>query len=268
MFARLALAALLAVAAPAAAVELVDLKLDSKPRKYGPKNPVQSEKQDFALSDPGVLTLAHVIDPVHKDARGGFTLDEVNLRNFTVGRGIFQERIPDSAIPGQMRRFTQKWLCPPRTDPLRLRATVTAPHRPDGSDQLGASQRLVIGFVPFDKVSGEPGPPPEVDVAGKWYHGEQNAVWTLTPKGDGTYAAAEKGYDNATGTARVKGRKVYIDFVTTTAKGKQVRGVTVVEVKPDGTHAEGWSVGEGGIGGERWSAAPGTAAKPVSKKAP
>ncbi len=62
----------------------------------------------------------------------------------------------------------------------------------------------------------------------------------------------------------MKGRKIYIDWVTTTPRdGKQKHGVTVVEVKPDGTHAEGWSVSDGGTGGERWSAVPGTTAKPV-----
>lgn len=83
--------------------ELVDLKLDSKPRRFAPQNPLQAEKQDCSISKPRVLTLVHVIDPVHKDAGGGFTLDEVNLRNYVIGTGLFQERIPDTAIPGQRR---------------------------------------------------------------------------------------------------------------------------------------------------------------------
>lgn len=267
-FARLALTALLAVSpvGRTAADELVDLTLASKPRKYGPGNPLQAEKQEFSLAKAGLVTLVHVIDPVHKDSRGGFSLDEVNLRNYAIGMGIFQQRVPDTAIPGQKREFKQQWLCGERKDPLSLRASLVAPHRPGGGDQLGASQRLLIDFVPFDKISAEPGPKPELDVTGKWYHGEANAVWTLTPKGDGTYTAVEKGYDNATGTARVKGHKVYIDWVTTTAKGgKQYRGVTMVEIKTDGTHAEGWSVGEGGTGGSKWSAVPGTVAKPIGE---
>ncbi|MFO0811044.1 MAG: hypothetical protein U0746_20635 [Gemmataceae bacterium] len=53
-------------------------------------------------------------------------------------------------------------------------------------------------------------------------------------------------------------------WVSTTVKGdKQKKGVTIVEIKPDGTHADGWSVGDHGVGGERWSAFSGTSAKPV-----
>lgn len=254
---------------PARADGIVDLKVDSKPRRYDVKNPVQTAEQTFGLTKAGMLTLVHVIDPVHKDARGGMSLDEVNLRNFQVGRGIFQERIPDDAIPGQKREFKQQWLCPPRKEPLNLRASLTAPYRPDPGVQLGASQRLTIDFVPFDKISEQPGPKAAIDVAGKWFHGELPALWTLTPKADGGYDAVEKGYDNAKGTARVKGRKVYIDWATTTAKGDaQHRGVTVVEVKADNTHAEGWSVGTFGTGGAQWSAAPGTVAKPLAPPKP
>lgn len=259
-------AVLALLGASARADELVDLKLDSKPRKYGPKDPLQAEKQEFSLSKPGVLTLVHVIDPFHKDARSNFfTLEEVNLRNYVIGPGIFQERIPDDAIPGQKRQFKQQWLCPPRKEPLNLRATIVAPHRPDGGDQLGASQRLTIGFVPFEKISSEPEPKPAIDVSGKWLHGEANAVWTLTPKGDGEYEAVEKGYDNAKGTARVKGRKVYIDWVTTTAKDGQKRGVTVVEAKEEGKgrYLDGWSVGEHGAGGEKFTAWEHAGAKPL-----
>jgi len=162
-------------------------------------------------------------------------------------------------------------LCAAREKPLDLRASLVAPHRwasiQDSlrGEQLAANQVFKITFIPFDKISSQAGPTPAVDVAGKWYHGEENATLTFTPTGvAGEYAVVEKGYDNIKGTAKVKGNKVYIDWVTTTAKdGKQKKGVTVVEIKPDGTHAEGWSVGEGGTGGEKWSAVPGTTAKPV-----
>lgn len=74
--------------------EVVDLKVDSQPRKYDIKNPLQAEKQDFALSKAGVLTLVYVNDPVHSGRRCGYSLDEVNLRNYSIGTGIFLERIP------------------------------------------------------------------------------------------------------------------------------------------------------------------------------
>lgn len=250
----------------AAAQELADLKVDSTPRKYSDKNPPQAAKQEFSLSKAGMVKLVFHNSKVYKDVRGGQVgLDEVELRNYSVGTGIYQKRTPDTAIPGQPYRFEQHWLCPAREKPLNLRATLVAPHDPQAMNQLAANQTLTVTFIPFDKISSEPGPAPEVDVAGKWYHGEENATLTFTPTAvAGEYEIAEKGYDNIKGTAKVKGKKVYIDWVTTTAKGdKQKKGATIVEIKPDGTHAEGWSVGDHGVGGERWSAVPGTTAKPV-----
>lgn len=247
------------------AQELADLKVDSKARKYSEKNPLQAAKQEFGLSKAGMVKMVYKTDMVYKDSRGGFSLDEVDLRNYTVGRGIFQKRTPDTAIPGQPYTFEQHWLCENREKPLNLRASLVAPHYHQSGDQLAANQVLTITFVPFDKISAEPGPAPQVDVAGKWYHGEENATLTFTPTAvAGEYEVAEKGYDNIKGTAKVKGRKVFIDWVTTTAKGdKQKKGATIVEIKPDGTHAEGWTVGDHGVGGEKWSAATGTTAKPV-----
>lgn len=266
-----AAAALLLAAGPlgagrSAAQELADLKVDSKARKYDVKSPVQAAKQEFSLSKAGMVKLAYRTNMVYKDARGGQSVEEANLSNFSIGRGIHQKRTPDTAIPGQPYAFDQHWICANRDKPLNLRATLVAPYYHQSSDQLAANQTLTISFIPFDQISAEPGPKPALDVAGKWYHGEQNAVLTFTPKGaTGEYEVVEKGYDNLKGTAKVKGSKIYIDWVTTTAKdGKQKKGVTVVEIKPDGTHAEGWSVGEGGMGGEQWSAFPGTKARPAS----
>lgn len=252
--------------------DLADLKVDSKARRYDENNPVQAAKQEFAISKAGMLTLLFIIEPYQKDARGGFTpLEEVNLSNFFIGTGIYTKRTPDPGIPGQKYVFEQHWLCANREKPLNLRAMLIAPHRWNSiqdsrrGQQLNANQVLKVTFIPFDKISSQSGPKPAVNVAGKWYHGEQNAVLTFTPTGViGEYDVVEKGYDNIKGTAKVKGNKVYIDWVTTTATGgKQKRGVTFVEMKPDGTHAEGWSVGEGGMGREGWSAVPGTKAKPV-----
>lgn len=266
----LAVLALLAFVVPQGAgrvqaQELADLKVDSKARKYSEKNPLQAAKQEFGLSKAGMVKMVYKTDMVYKDSRGGFSLDEVDLRNYTVGRGIFQKRTPDTAIPGQPYTFEQHWLCENREKPLNLRASLVAPHYNQSGDQLAANQVLTVTFIPFDKISSEAGPASQVDVAGKWFHGEQNATLTFTPTGvAGEYEVVEKGYDNIKGTAKVKGNRVYIDWVTTTAKdGKQKKGVTVVEIKPDGTHADGWSVGEGGTGGEKWSAAPGTTAKTV-----
>lgn len=252
--------------------ELVELKVDSKTRPYDEKNPVQAAKQDFSLSNAGMLIMLYVGEPYYKDVKGGMIpLEEVNGRNFDIGKGIYQKRTPDPGIPGQRYTFEQHWLCANREKPLDLRATLVAPHRWQAfqfsgrGDQLAANQVLKLTFIPFDEISSQPGPAPQVDVAGKWLHGDENAVLTFTPTGvAGEYKVVEKGYDNITGTAKVKGNKVYIDWVTTTAKdGKQKKGVSVVEIKPDGTHGEGWAVGEGGIGGERWTALPGTTAKPI-----
>ncbi len=100
--AALAVVALMATAEPAQtrADELVDLKVDSKPRKYDPQNPLQAEKQDFSISKPGVLTLVHVIDPVHKDAAGGYSVDEINLRNYVIGTTILPGADPGHGHPG------------------------------------------------------------------------------------------------------------------------------------------------------------------------
>ncbi len=258
-----------AITVPGRADDLVDIKVDSKARKYGEKNPVQAAKQEFSLSKAGMVKLVYKTDMIYKDSRGGQGLEEVNLSNYTIGTGIFQKRTPDTAIPGQPYTFEQHWLCANREKPLNLRATLVAPHYTQSSDQLAADQVLTITFIPFEKISSEAGPAPGVDVAGKWLHGDQNATLTFTPTSiAGEYAVVEQGYDNIKGTAKVKGNKVYIDWVTTTARdGKQKKGVTIVEIKPDGTHGEGWSVGDGGTGGERWTAFPGTKAKPTGTAA-
>lgn len=250
---------------PVQGQELADLKVDSKARKYSEKNPLQAAKQEFSLSRAGMVKMVYKSNRIHKDSRGGFGLDEANLSSYMVGRGIFQKRTPDTAIPGQPYTFEQHWLCANREKPLNLRAWLVAPHYHQSGDQLAANQVLTITFIPFDKISSEAGPAPAVDVAGKWLHGDPSATLTFTATGAaGEYEVVEKGYDHIKGTAKVKGNKVYIDWVTTTAKdGKQKKGVTVVEIKPDGTHAEGWSVGEGGTGGETWTALPGTSARPV-----
>ncbi len=254
------------------AQDLADLKVDSTARKYDDKNPVQAAKQEFSLSKAGLLTLLYITDPYHKDIKGGYIpLEEVNGRSFELGRGIYQKRTPDSGIPGQRYTFEHHTLCATREKPLDLRATLVAPHRwasiqdSRRGEQLAANQVFKVSFTPFDKISSQPGPAPQVDVAGKWLHGDQNATLTFTPTGTaGEYEVVEKGYDNIKGTAKVKGNKIFIDWITTTAKdGKQKKGVTVVEIKPDGTHAEGWSVGEAGTGGETWTALPGTRAKPI-----
>lgn len=252
------------------AQELANLKVDSKARKYSEKNPLQAAKQEFALTKAGMVKMVYKTDMVYKDSQGGFSLDEVDLRNYSVGRGIYQKRTPDTAIPGQPYTFEQHWLCENREKPLNLRASLAAPHYSKSGDQLAANQVLTVTFIPFDRISSEAGPAPLVDIAGKWFHGEQNATFTFTPTGvGGEYTVVEKGYDNIKGTAKVKGKKVYIDWITTTAKdGKQKKGVTVVEIKPDGTHAEGWTISEGGSGGDHWSAAPGTTAKPVKPTKP
>lgn len=252
--------------------DLADLKVDSKSRPYDETNPVQAAKQEFSLSKAGMLMLQYVIEPYYQDAKGGMiALEETNLSNFVIGKGVYQKRTPDPGIPGQRYTFEQHWLCANREKPLNLRAALAAPHRWQAfqfsgrGDQLAANQVLKVTFVPFDQISSEPGPAPQIDVSGKWLHGDENAVLTFTPTGvAGEYKVVEKGYDNITGTAKVKGNKIYIDWVTTTAKdGKQKKGVSVIEIKPDGTHGEGWSVGEGGVGGERWTAFPGTTAKPI-----
>jgi len=252
--------------------ELADLKVDSTTRPYDEKNPVQAAKQEFSLSKAGMLILFYEGEPYYEGVKGGMILpEETNLSNFYIGKGIYQKRTPDPGIPGQRYTFEQHWICASREKPLNLRVGLLAPHRwqafqiPGRGEQLAANQVLKVTFIPFDKISSQPGPAPQVDVTGKWYHGEANATLTFTPTGvAGEYKVVEKGYDNITGTAKVKGNKVYIDWVTTTAKdGKQKKGVNVVEIKPDGTHGEGWAVGEGGIGWEGWSAVPGTTAKPI-----
>lgn len=252
--------------------DLADLKVDSKARPYDEKNPVQAAKQEFSLSKAGMLILYYVTEPYYQDVKGGMIpLEEANLSNFVIGKGIYLKRTPDPGVPGQRYTFEQHWLCANREKPLNLRAALAAPHRWQAfqfsgrGDQLAANQVLKVTFIPFDQISSEPGPASQIDVSGKWLHGDENAVLTFTPTGvAGEYKVVEKGYDNITGTAKVKGNKIYVDWVTTTAKdGKQKKGVSVIEIKPDGTHGEGWSVGEGGVGGERWTAFPGTTAKPI-----
>lgn len=55
--------------------------------------------------------------------------------------------------------------------------------------------------------------PASSSVAGVWKHGPNGETWTLTPKGDGSYTAVEKGFDQARGTATVDGNRILIDYV-------------------------------------------------------
>ena len=51
-------------------------------------------------------------------------------------------------------------------------------------------------------------------IAGVWQHGPAGETWTFTPNPDGTFAAEEKGFGNARGTATVAGNKIHIEYTT------------------------------------------------------
>ena len=97
---------------------------------------------------------------------------------------------------------------------------------------------------------GPTAPGPAMDIAGTWRHGAGGETWTFTPQGAGRYAAVEKGFGNARGTAVATGNKVTIDY--TTQDGKKT-GKYQLTIAADGrTATSTWKLNTGETGALNW----------------
>jgi hypothetical protein len=74
---------------------------------------------------------------------------------------------------------------------------------------------------------------PDVDISGVWRHGPGGETWTFTQVAPGKYTATERGFAGARGTATVSGNTIRIEY-TYGYNGRQISGVYVVRVTPDG----------------------------------
>lgn len=267
--------------------ELVNLKLDSTARAYDTvTNPPSGGKQDFSIPKPGFMTVIYTIEPVpHKMDSGGFRLFPIVPKNgpdwesrHHMGTVILNELTPKDARPGDKRVHKIVYRVLPTPAETMIAARLTAPlvHQAfqigNRGEQLGAIQQLTVAFAPFEDYSKQDTTPPGLDITGVWTHGDPfgpNATWTFTPKGPGEYEAVEKGFDNAVGTAKVRGNRILIDWISTTAGDKQKKGVTIIEVDGSRKAGSGFWIGNSGEGNVRiWTTSPAKPLSPTSTATP
>ena len=261
------------------AEELINLKLESTQRGYDTVTaPPSGAKQNFSIPKPGFMTVIYTIEPFPaKSDGGGYRIFPIAPKNgpdwearHHMGTIILNELTPKDAKPGDKRTQKLVYRVQPTPAEIMLAARLTAPlvfqafQIGNRGQQLGAIQQLIVHFSPFEDYSNQDTARPEIDISGKWTHGDPygaTATWTFTPKGPGEYEAVEKGFDNARGTAKVRGKKIYIDWVGTAKDGKQRKGLTVIDIDSTNKSGGGFWIGDAGEGGVRiWTSTP---AKPI-----
>jgi len=261
-------------------VELVNLKLESTKRGYDTVTaPPSLVKQDFSIPKPGIMTFIHTLEPYATSNSGGARLFPIAPKNgpdwearHHMGTTILSELTPKDAKPGDKQTLKIIYRVQPTPADIMIAARLSAPvvyqafHIGNRGEQLGAVQQLTVDFTPFEEYGKQDTAAPGLDISGTWTHGDPSwitATWTFTPTGPGEYDAVEKGFDNARGTAKVRGKKIYINWVTTTAKdGKQKKGLTVIDIDSTDKAGSGFWIGDGGDGGVRiWTTTP---AKPIA----
>ena len=271
---RMISAVLLLMAGAVQAQELVNFELASKARPYSLKNPVDRESRDFSMSKPGILTIFYESAPYHSGP-GGHSFEKIDAKGGvlddapTMGTGGLLEILPKEGGFVDRRTIRHEILIHgPLPEGQKYRAWLTAWHayqafqiRGDGQ-QHAAVQKLNVTYVSWDRLYDAPGPPPEIDISGKWHHGDTvTSSWHFTPAGNGEYEFEEKGADNVKGKARVKGRTIFIEY-TRAKDGK--RNVHIITVDPkEGRHAPGWAAGEIFTGGDSTTVKFDTPVKPV-----
>jgi len=261
-------------------VELVKLKLESTQRGYDTVTaPPSGVKQNFSIPKAGFMTVVHTLEPFPAKSDGGlFRIFPIAPKNgpdwearHHMGTVVLNELTPKDAKPGDKRFHKIVYRVQPTPAEIMIAARLAPPLLSQAfqvgnrGEQLGAVQQLTITFAPFEDYSKQDTAAPGLDISGKWSHGDpfgEKATWTFTPKGAGEYEAIEKGFDNAHGTAKVRGNKIYIDWVSTTSKdGKQKRGVTVIDIDSSNKAGGGYWIGDAGEGGVKiWTSTP---AKPI-----
>lgn len=168
--ALLAFGMLGAIAAPAQAVMLVELKIDATARPYDPLNPVSSGQQDFSVpGGEGDLIVTYTEDR-YVGGPGGFTYDPVDLSNEYLGWGGSAEYTPRDPAIGQPYKVVVAYKH--SYSKKMWRATLTARHEyqafqiRDRGRQLASTQTLTIEFIP---KSSEPISAPQTStLEGSW----------------------------------------------------------------------------------------------------
>jgi hypothetical protein len=245
-----------------------------------------SPTSNFKLSARTFLFVTYSVDevPISKGIgegtlRGGYEIYPVKPAygpdwspNYSIGRTISVKKSSDSMVPGKPFKMETVMLAEPTPEGIEIRCRLTAHHCwqafqiGNRGTQLTSNQRLTVVGSSFSEFSSKDTAPPKWDISGTLNHGDpygDKGTWTFTPKGNGEYEAVEKGFENSRGTAKVNGDRIYIDWVTTTAKdGKQRKGVSVIDLESNGAKGSGFWVSENGTGGIRtWTSTP---AKPIN----
>lgn len=263
--------------------ELVSLELSSPARNYDIERPVDSKSADFSMGKPGKLIIAYESAPYH-GGPGGMTFEKIDATRglleepATLGTTILNETLPKEGGFAERKTMRLEILVPgPLPEGQKFRAWLTGWHEYQAFQIRGAGtqkpavQKLTVNFIPWDKLYAESGPAAEFDISGKWLNGEagNTSVMVVTPKGGGEYDVVENGFDEARGTAKVKGRTIYVDYQLTKPGPQQgKRGVFIVTVGKEGKYASGWTVGEQGVGGAKWTYWSDTPVKPITGTKP
>lgn len=257
--------------------ELVDLTLESKKRGYDSVTaPLSGAKQDFAITKPGIMTVLHVLEP-HPAGRGGYRLFPINPKNgpdwearHHFGATISVEQTPKEPKKGDrvtIKTIYRVWPTPPE---IKMAARLVPPHEYQSfqignrGEQLAANQQLKIDFIPAEDYVNQDKTTPAIDISGNWKNGDpfNSADWTFTPKGIGEYDFKEKGFEDAVGTAKVRGKKIYIDYTTSKDKKNPQKGIQVIEIDDSNKNGSGWWITTQGGGVARiWTSMP---AKPIT----
>ena len=229
-FMFLALGMFCAVAVPAQAVTLVELKIDATARPYDPDNPVSSGQQDFSVPDEeGQLIMTYTEDR-YFGGPGGFDSAPVDLSNEHLGWGGTAEYMPRNPVAGQPYKVVVTWNN--SFSKKMWRATLTARHTyqafqiRDRGQQLASTQTLTVEFIP--KSSGTITAPQSSKIEGTWELPGGNATEIFA---DGTGHDSRGNtmtwtlLDAAMGVYEWHWSHGYTDKVTLALDGKTMSGV-------------------------------------------
>lgn len=211
---------------------LVDIDLVSQKRRYGPDRPVDLVEQPFAVPGVGILTIEYQTDPYQGHVLGGYSIAAADGSPLNLGHTVSHQLTPDPWVEGAPGKLQDVILVPKGLQALK--ASLAAWHVGDAMQvlhmgtQLPAAQRLTVSFLSANEYKDQAGSPPAVDISGAWgdtgFIGGADLIFV--PKGEGTYDLAGR----YTGTARVSGRIVTVDYTYVGSDGKPVKGLWIFEV--------------------------------------
>lgn len=252
-FAGVAALGLLGLGAPVVRADtLVEIELVSAKRRYNTDRPIDQTSQPFAVSGAGILTIDYQTDPYQGHVMGGYAITAADGSPLSLGQAVSHRLTPDPWVEGSPAKLQDVILVPKALQPLE--ATLACWHAGDAMQvlhqgtQLPAAQRLAVSFLTADQyLAQSKAAPPEVDVSGAWGNWGTigGADLIFVPKGKGLYELAGR----YTGTAKVSGRTVMVDYSYPASDGKTIKGLWIFEVDPaNPDHMSGAWMEDGAVG--------------------